>query len=378
MEGRKFVCFALAIVLASGMAYAARVEVSGGCLVSPIPIDPGTKNEDMYWLEFQTNNGTATWNGITVQNRVVTGHTTAWTDVDSIEIWRDNGDYAFDHTSDTWIGGNTVSFDVSGGFAVITFSSGQLINTNWPPRFFIVYDISSTAPGWHYVGAYMPDSSYIVLAADTPSDTVWNYHFPHGNCDQPLPVVLTSFNAHPGNKAVTLRWRTESEMGSIRWIIERSLAKGGEYERIGYADAQGYVTYRTDYEFTDRNLKNDVTYWYKLTVECVDGTDSFGPVSATPGDRLSPSVSFQIYPNPFKGTTKIEYTLSENCHVSLNIYDYSGRIVRTLVDADESVGLHISTWDGKDSDGIEVTAGAYLCLMSSNGVSCTKKIMVLK
>lgn len=376
MEGRKFVCLALAIVLASGMAYAAQVEVSGGCLNSPLPIDPGTQHEDMYWLKFRTFGGTATVDKITIQNRVQAAHTTTATDVDTIEIWYDSDNNTnFSPTLDTRLDWSLVTDDFSGGWATLDFTDFSVTNT-WSRYYFIVFDISPTAPGWHYVGTYMPDSTYVVLSS---ADTVTNQHFPHGKfCDQPLPVVLTSFNAHPGNKAVTLRWRTESEMGSIRWIIERSIAKGGEYERIGYAEAQGYVTYRTDYEFTDRNLKNDVTYWYKLTVECVDGTDSFGPVSATPSDRLSPSVSFKICPNPFKGTTKIEYTLSENCHVSLNIYDYSGRIVRTLVDTDKSVGPHFSTWDGKDSDGIEVTAGAYLCLMSSNGVSCTKKIMVLK
>lgn len=70
MLGRKFGCFALAMMLVAGMAFASRVEVTGGCLNQPTPVSPGTQSEDMYWLSFRTFGGTATVDKIKVQNRV--------------------------------------------------------------------------------------------------------------------------------------------------------------------------------------------------------------------------------------------------------------------------------------------------------------------
>lgn len=296
-----------------------------------------------------------------------------------MELWEDtDGNGNFTTAGDTRIAFSTVTGDGSGGWATLDPASNLSVGETWAKEYYIVFDISSSAPGWHYVGTYMPDSTYVTLVG---SDTVTNQHFPHGvDCDQPLPVVLTSFDAYPGDGRVTLKWRTETELNSIRWIIERSASERGEYKTKGYAEAQDSVTYPTNYEFTDRDVKNGVTYWYKLTVECMDGSESYGPVSATPSDKIpvGPSAILKICPNPFKGTTEIEYSITENCHVSLNIYDFTGRVIRTLVDADKSLGRYSASWDGRDSDGREVTAGAYLCLISSNGYSCTKKIMLLK
>ena len=66
------------------------------------------------------------------------------------------------------------------------------------------------------------------------------------------------------------------------------------------------------------------------------------------------------YPNPFNGTTTINYTLPLTSIVELIIYDLSGREVRTLVRASKKEGLHKVTWDGKNSSGFDVSSGIYL------------------
>ncbi len=62
------------------------------------------------------------------------------------------------------------------------------------------------------------------------------------------------------------------------------------------------------------------------------------PVSVEPGPH-APAVSLaQNYPNPFRTATTIAYTLAKEGHVSLKLYDVSGREVATLVDGVESTG----------------------------------------
>jgi hypothetical protein len=56
----------------------------------------------------------------------------------------------------------------------------------------------------------------------------------------------------------------------------------------------------------------------------------------------------QNYPNPFKSTTQISYSLIGSGHVSLVIYDLSGREVVTLVNEYKNAGEHVIRWDAKN------------------------------
>ena len=52
-------------------------------------------------------------------------------------------------------------------------------------------------------------------------------------------------------------------------------------------------------------------------------------------------------------------------HVSLRVYDVSGRLVRTLVDGEKGAGYHTAVWDGRDDAGTEVASGVYFCRMEA-------------
>lgn len=71
----------------------------------------------------------------------------------------------------------------------------------------------------------------------------------------------------------------------------------------------------------------------------------------------------QNYPNPFNPSTTIEYSIPENTHVSLRVFDALGRQVGLLVDEYRLAGKHSINYDASMlSSGIyyySVTAGAY-------------------
>jgi hypothetical protein len=88
-----------------------------------------------------------------------------------------------------------------------------------------------------------------------------------------------------------------------------------------------------------------------------------------------------VRPNPFGASTAITYGLAETLgyvHTSVRIYDASGRLVRTLVDADLGPGTYGATWDGKDDGGKVVASGVYFCRLSSGGAGATRRIVYLK
>lgn len=69
----------------------------------------------------------------------------------------------------------------------------------------------------------------------------------------------------------------------------------------------------------------------------------------------------QSYPNPFNPETTIEYQLSEIGKVTLEIYDLTGRKVKTLLNQEQSAGSYSIMWDGMNDMGSKVSSGIYLC-----------------
>ncbi len=99
----------------------------------------------------------------------------------------------------------------------------------------------------------------------------------------------------------------------------------------------------------------------------IAGAPSAGPASVT------------VRPNPFNPATRFEYTVPRTGAVHLEVYDASGRLVRTLVDGALEAGARAVTWDGRDGDGQVVPAGIYLYALSlDNRVVATGKAVLLK
>jgi hypothetical protein len=64
-------------------------------------------------------------------------------------------------------------------------------------------------------------------------------------------------------------------------------------------------------------------------------------------------------PNPFQGSTTIEFSLEKSMPVQLSIYDVQGRLVRTLVRNEAAAGTNRVEWNGLDNAGRTVPSGSY-------------------
>ena len=86
----------------------------------------------------------------------------------------------------------------------------------------------------------------------------------------------------------------------------------------------------------------------------------------------------QNYPNPFNPSTMISFSVPSEGHVLVNIYDITGRLISTLVDSNLSSGYHEVSWDGTDMFNSSVSAGLYIYSLQAEGVSLTRKMVLMK
>ena len=70
-------------------------------------------------------------------------------------------------------------------------------------------------------------------------------------------------------------------------------------------------------------------------------------------------VLLQNYPNPFNPSTTIGFSVLQSGSVLLDIFDLTGRHVRTLLSGQVAAGHHAVQWDGRDERGSSVGSGVY-------------------
>jgi hypothetical protein len=86
----------------------------------------------------------------------------------------------------------------------------------------------------------------------------------------------------------------------------------------------------------------------------------------------------QNYPNPFNPNTKIEFTIPASEHVSVNIYNLEGRLVKTLIDQEMRSGQHVVRWDGNNQIGTKVATGMYIYQLKTKSMVLHRRMTFVK
>ncbi len=87
----------------------------------------------------------------------------------------------------------------------------------------------------------------------------------------------------------------------------------------------------------------------------------------------------QNYPNPFNQTTHIKFQLPESDRLTIQIFDITGRVVKTLVQqATFEAGYHKLRWDGNNQNGLPVASGIYFLYLNGQKFSAVKKLILQK
>jgi hypothetical protein len=86
----------------------------------------------------------------------------------------------------------------------------------------------------------------------------------------------------------------------------------------------------------------------------------------------------QNYPNPFNPVTQFSIDLTAETHVSFRIYNVTGQVVKTLVDAPMTAGSHTITWNGTNNSGEALSSGVYFYRVVAGEEVVTSKMTLMK
>ena len=138
----------------------------------------------------------------------------------------------------------------------------------------------------------------------------------------------------------------------------------------------------TDTQLAATGLANLTIYFWRVRGVNGDGAGDWSSASFTTitnvaveqvGDELPSAFELHgAYPNPFNPQTTIRFDLDASTHVSLSIWDASGRLVDTLVDGSMSPGQYAYRWDAGSRN-----SGLYLIrVVAGNQVKSTTVMLV--
>jgi hypothetical protein len=136
----------------------------------------------------------------------------------------------------------------------------------------------------------------------------------------------------------------------------------------------------TDSSAIDRRSFDVLTWLGAIGSQGCEPDDMLIDVDSDQGGvPVAQTMLFQNSPNPFNPQTAVRYDLAEKTHVKLQIFDVSGRLIRTLVDGVQKPESYRIMWDGTTDTGMPVASGVFWARLSTgSGFKASTKMVVLK
>ncbi len=203
--------------------------------------------------------------------------------------------------------------------------------------------------------------------------------------DSNVPVELTNFSADINNSAVQLNWSTATETNNKGFEIERGLsptpsqregAINTAWQKIGFVEGKGTTTDLSNYTFIDNleSISYNGNVSYRIKQIDFDGTCTYSKViSVNIGSTINDYSLSQNYPNPFNPSTVINYSIKNNEHVILKIYNMIGQEVAILVNEVKQPGKYSVNFNAAN-----LASGTYVYSLTAGKYSQVKKMILVK
>ncbi|HEV8129353.1 MAG TPA: FlgD immunoglobulin-like domain containing protein [Candidatus Eisenbacteria bacterium] len=186
--------------------------------------------------------------------------------------------------------------------------------------------------------------------------------------DAASSVRITGFRLLNGSGA-TLEWALR-DAGTARVLLLRNGATASSFRiAVDFASNEGGPT------AGDLQIAEAQSVTWDAAAAPYIVTASSAPVMPVP--ESAPRIE-GARPNPFAASTEIPFTLPSRSHVSVRLYDVTGRLVRTLLDATQPAGPGRVTWDGRDASGRSAPTGVYFVKLTTPGGERTARMIKMR
>ena len=162
----------------------------------------------------------------------------------------------------------------------------------------------------------------------------------------------------------------EAKRISAAWadLNRKSVVAAGDKLEVALYDSRGAI----------------VSGPFQRTVTTTDIHNAYLTLQLRVGDvQPKDTLLAQNFPNPFNPETWIPYQLSTSADVTIQIYDISGRLVRTLELGWKPTGAYMTRssaayWDGRNELGERVASGPYFYTLQTHDFAATRRMVILK
>jgi len=160
----------------------------------------------------------------------------------------------------------------------------------------------------------------------------------------------------------SLTWSIENNIHIQYTVKEDTLVITAPTDWLG---TETIIIIVSDGEFDDTTT---------LVVNVEPGEVSSEQTAVKAGQIIPKTFSLnQNFPNPFNPKTTITYSLPEQTHVKLEIYNMQGQLMTILENGTRSAGVHTAQWDAS-----HVPTGIYLYKISTPQFTSMRKCMLVK
>lgn len=310
-----------------------------------------------------------------------------------------NGIYGIStKASNSYIDSNTLDHNLRYGI-VSAVSSGWIVSNRITQSEFAPMStdygikLNDAGPDLHLVGNYVSDYYQGGIACsdvgevEMTEDSVISSGYYGMYCLNSNPVVTqTGIIGHDVGV-----YCIENSYPTLGWIVGPDTVGG---KNSIHDNRKYHVANCNESQIPEDFVKAEVNWWgtsppdpdkfYGL-VDYIpwleDPPGGGGGAQSAPAASLVPAAHglSPAFPNPFRSATAIRYQLPKACHVTLKVYDMTGRLVKMLVDDNKKPGYYQIAWEGgEDGSRAKIASGVYFCRMQAGDYKSVKKLIVLR
>lgn len=217
-----------------------------------------------------------------------------------------------------------------------------------------------------YYQLYSPDN-LLRPVGDHYEGTVDQYHLvgePYALDSWRTALYIAYLSEHPNLRVVGVD-------GRIGPILETTL---NDLVTLGWITQELRESIPLAYEVVDEGLGWYYFHHHHMHI-------SFLPTEPEAVEEILAAGATQLigcFPNPFKPSTTVAFTLTESRPVKLSIHDIAGRLVGRIFEGESlPAGVHEVTWDGRDFGGRRLSPGVYFLKLKAGTTLETQKVVLL-